>query len=107
VKKTPSAPATPTPTKTEPKSAALVQVETKPALAKTANSVRSASPAKQPPSTPAPKPAEREKTVSSTPAKSVLVETKPPSTPRPPAVDTPAAPRAAKPVEKSTSKPEK
>ncbi len=108
VKKTPPAPATPMPTKTEAKSAALVQVETKPALAKTANSVRSASPAKQPPATPAPapKPAEREKPASSTPAKSVLVETKPPSTPRPPAVDTPAAPRAAKPVEKPTSKPE-
>ncbi|MCF6255622.1 MAG: ribonuclease E [Gammaproteobacteria bacterium] len=106
VKKTPPAPAMPT--KTEAKSAALVQVETKPALAKTANSVRSTSPAKQPPATPtpAPKPAEREKPASSTPAKSVLVETKPPSTPRPPAVDTPAAPRAAKPVEKPTSKPE-
>jgi len=106
VKKTPPAPATPT--KTEAKSAALVQVETKPALAKTANSVRSTNPAKQPPATPAPapKPAEREKPASRTPAKSVLVETKPPSTPRPPAVDTPAAPRAAKPVEKPTSKPE-
>ncbi len=104
VKKTPPAPATPT--KTEAKSAALVQVETKPALAKTANSVRSTSPTKQPAAAPAPKPAEREKPASNTPAKSVLIETKPPSTPRPPAVDTPAAPRAAKPVEKPISKPE-
>ncbi len=99
VKKTPSAPATPAPEK--PKSAALVQVETKPALAKTANNVGSTSPVKQPPAAtpaPAPKPVEREKTVP--------IETKPPGISPPPVVDAPAAPRAAKPVEKPVSKPE-
>ncbi|HHI93282.1 MAG TPA: ribonuclease E [Gammaproteobacteria bacterium] len=109
VEKTPPALVAPAvPAKTEKKPAALVQVETKPTLAKTANSAHPTSPVKQQPAS-APKQAEHKKPAGSTmPAKPVLVETKPASAPpQPSAVDTQAAPRATKPVEKpTTSKPE-
>jgi len=102
VEKTPSTPAAPVPTKTKSKPAALVQVETKPAVTKTANNVRPTSPAKQQPAAPAPKPVAHEKTARSAPTKPAFVETKSANTPQSPVIDTPTA----KPVEKPASKPE-
>ena len=106
VEKTPPAPTTPAPAKVKTKPAALVQVETKPTLAKTESSAPAARSAKQQPA-PAPKPAEREKIGrSSTSTKSTLVETKSAPPPASPVVDTPTTPHTAKPVEKVTGKPE-
>jgi len=114
VEKTPTTPVTPAsvPTKTETKPAALVQVETKPVLAKTENSTHSTSPIKQQPvvtSAPAPK-VEHEKIASSMPARPVPVETKQASASssqqQAPVLKAPEASRSPEPAKKPASKPE-
>ena len=98
---------TPAPVPTKAKSAALVQIETKPTLAKTVNSAHSTSPAAQQPVTSAPaevKPVEREKTTGGASVKPALIETKQTNTSQSPVVDTSDATQVEKPVKKKPVK---
>jgi len=96
----------PVPSKTKP--AALLQIETKPALAKTANSAHSTSPAEQQPpvtSTSAKvKSVEREKTTDDASVKPVPIETKQTNTSQSPVVDTADATHVEKPVKKKPAR---
>ena len=86
-----------TPNAAETKPAALVQVETKPALAKNTSA----------PSSPVGSAAARDTAANSAPEKTISAEAKPATAaPQPPTLNTPVTPRAAEPVKKPQHIPE-
>jgi ribonuclease E len=105
----PKAPVTNTPStesapkKTQTKPASLVQIETKPALAKTPTSTTDS--ASSPTTSRAAKPATQENAPNNT-TKPTAVKTKPSSAPQPPVLNTPVAPRTTEPTKKPTQNPE-